>query len=204
MNEDLNIEATANEENKTTVVMETITDRNQVIARLQEIVNDITLAGKAELEHLKQGFYKLLHSEQEAKKAKFLADGGKAEDYTPETDELEVLYKKLVKIIKEKRAAQLEAMEIIKKENLKKKYELLETEYASLQNEHAELLNKFEKINGLFDNTELCVRLRETKIADINNYFDKDLKKILSDRKNKLFFEPALINYADFMQNSKY
>lgn len=196
MNEDLNIEATANEENKTTVVMETITDRNQVIARLQEIVNDITLAGKAELEHLKQGFYKLLHSEQEAKKAKFLADGGKAEDYTPETDELEVLYKKLVKIIKEKRAAQQEAMEIIKRENLKKKYELLDkfnaliekaategvpfNEVKSIQKEWKEIKEiPEEKVNELWKSYQQCSE-RFYDIQKLNNEFrEYDFKKNL-------------------------
>ena len=37
-----------------------------------------------------------------------------------------------------------------------------------------------------------------------NTYFDNELKKILSDKKNKSFFEPVLINYAKFMQNSRY
>ena len=76
MNEELNIETTRNDENEVKVVMETITDRSQVINRLQEIVNDISLSSKVELEHLKQGFYKLLHTEQEAKKAEFVANGG--------------------------------------------------------------------------------------------------------------------------------
>jgi hypothetical protein len=126
MNEELNIETTRNNENEVTVVMDAITDRSQVINRLQEIVSDISLANKTELEHLKQGFYKLLHTEQEAKKADYVANGGNIEEYVSEKDELEEQYKQLMKIIKEKRAAQQEALEIIRKENLKKKYELLD------------------------------------------------------------------------------
>ena len=120
MNEELNIETTRNDENEVTVVMDAITDRSQVINRLQEIVSDISLANKTELEHLKQGFYKLLHTEQEAKKADYVANGGNIEEYVSEKDELEEQYKQLMKIIKEKRAAQQEALEIIRKENLKK------------------------------------------------------------------------------------
>ena len=37
-----------------------------------------------------------------------------------------------------------------------------------------------------------------------NTYFDEELNKILHDKKNKRFFEPILINYAKFMQNSRY
>ncbi len=48
------------------------------------------------------------------------------------------------------------------------------------------LIVNFDKINAVFDSPEICARLRETKIADINNYFDKDVFKTASD------FEPEM------------
>lgn len=199
MNEELNIETTTNDENKATVVMETITDRNKVITRLQEIVNDINLTSKAELEHLKQGFYKLLHAEQEANKASFIENGGNIDEYVPVIDELEEQYKKLVKIIKEKRAAQQEAMEIIKRENLKKKYELLDkfnaliekattenvpfNEVKAIQKEWKEIKEvPEEKVNELWKSYQQCSE-RFYDIQKLNNEFrEYDFKKNLETK----------------------
>ncbi len=57
----------------------------------------------------------------------------------------------------------------------------------------SKLIDKFESINGLFDNPELCARLRETKTADINSYFDKDVFKTADD------FEPEV--RADYFRH---
>lgn len=196
MNEELNIETTRNDKNEVTVDTNAITDRNQVINRLQEIVNDISLSGKAELEHLKQGFYKLLHIEQEAKKAEFIANGGNIEEYTPEVDDLEEQYKKLIKIIKEKRAAQQEALEIIKQENLKKKYELLNrfnaliekastegvpfNEVKAIQKEWKEIKEiPADKVNELWKSYQQCSE-KFYDIQKLNNEFrEYDFKKNL-------------------------
>ena len=37
-----------------------------------------------------------------------------------------------------------------------------------------------------------------------NEYFDNELNKLLQNKKNKRFYESVLINYAKFMQNSRY
>jgi hypothetical protein len=199
MNEELNIETTRNDENEVTVVMDAITDRSQVINRLQEIVSDISLANKTELEHLKQGFYKLLHTEQEAKKADHVANGGNIEEYVSEKDELEEQYKQLMKIIKEKRAAQQEALEIIRKENLKKKYELLDrfnaliekastenvpfNEVKAIQKEWKEIKEiPADKVNELWKSYQQCSE-KFYDIQKLNNEFrEYDFKKNLETK----------------------
>jgi transketolase len=199
MNEELNIETTRNDENEVTVVMDAITDRSQVINRLQEIVSDISLANKTELEHLKQGFYKLLHTEQEAKKADYVANGGNIEEYVSEKDELEEQYKQLMKIIKEKRAAQQEALEIIRKENLKKKYELLDrfnaliekastenvpfNEVKAIQKEWKEIKEiPADKVNELWKSYQQCSE-KFYDIQKLNNEFrEYDFKKNLETK----------------------
>lgn len=124
MNEDLNNEIEKVSDPQTSA-QSSIT-REDVITRLQEMISDISLAKRQELENLKQIFYKLYKSEQENKMEEFISNGGNAEEYVPEVDGLEEQYKKLINIIKEKKAAAQEVLEIIQKENLKKKLELLD------------------------------------------------------------------------------
>ena len=104
----------------------TATTREEIIARLQEMVGDISLAKRPELESLKQNFYKLQRAAQEEQIAAFVAGGGTAEDFKPEPDPLEEQFRKLMNIIKEKKAAAQEALEVVRKENYKKKLELLD------------------------------------------------------------------------------
>lgn len=124
MNEELNNEIDQVSDSQASV-QSSIT-REDVITRLQEMISDITLAKRQELETLKQIFYKLYKSEQEKKMEEFISNGGKVEEYVPEVDALEEQYKKLMNIIKEKKAVAQEALEIIQQENLKKKIELLD------------------------------------------------------------------------------
>ncbi|MBR4810745.1 MAG: DUF349 domain-containing protein [Bacteroidaceae bacterium] len=103
-----------------------VTSREEIIARLQEMVSDISLAKRPELESLKQSFYKLQRAAQEEQIAAFVAGGGTAEEFKPEEDPVEEQFRKLMNIIKEKKAAAQEALEIVRKENYKKKLELLD------------------------------------------------------------------------------
>ncbi len=100
--------------------------REDIISRLQDMVSDISVAKRQELESLKQTFYKLQRAANEEQIAVFVAGGGTAEEFKPEIDPLEDQYRKLMTIIKKKKAAAQEALEVVKKENLKKKRELLD------------------------------------------------------------------------------
>ncbi|MBO4267829.1 MAG: DUF349 domain-containing protein [Bacteroidaceae bacterium] len=117
---------------------ETGLTREKIIARLQEMVGDITIARRPELESLKQGFYKLQRAAQDERIAAFVAGGGTTEDYKPEPDPVEEQYRKLMNIIKEKKAAAQEALDVVKKENLKKKRELLERFKALIEKANTE------------------------------------------------------------------
>ena len=114
------------EEEVTETAPETALTRESIIERLQEMVGDISLAKRPELESLKQSFYKLQRAAQDEQIAAFVAGGGTAEEFKPEPDPLEEQYRKLMNIIKEKKAAAQEALEIVQKENYKKKLELLD------------------------------------------------------------------------------
>ena len=135
-----------------------VSSREEIIARLQEMVSDIALAKRQETESLKQAFYKLQRAAQEEQIAAFVAGGGTAEEFKPEPDPLEEQFRKLMNIIKEKRAAAQEALEIVQKENYKKKLELLDrfkaliekanTEGASY-NEFKSLLQEWKEIKEI-------------------------------------------------------
>ncbi len=118
--------------------MTPVSSREEIIARLQEMVSDISLAKRQELESLKQVFYKLQRAAQEEQIAAFVAGGGTAEEFKPEPDPLEDQFRKLMNIIKEKKAAAQEALEIVQKENYKKKLELLDQFKALIEKANTE------------------------------------------------------------------
>ena len=147
--EELNKEITpepVEEEIQETAV--TASTREEIIARLQEMVGDITLAKRPELESLKQAFYKLQRTAQEEQIAAFVAGGGTAEDFKPEDDPVEEQFRKLMNIIKEKKAAAQEALEVVRKENYKKKLELLDRYKALIEKANTEgaSYNEFKAI----------------------------------------------------------
>ena len=126
----------------------TATTREEIIARLQEMVGDISLAKRPEIESLKQNFYKLQRAAQEEQIAAFVAGGGTAQDFKPEPDPLEEQFRKLMNIIKEKKAAAQEALEVVRKENYKKKLELLDRFKALIEKANTEgaSYNEFKTI----------------------------------------------------------
>jgi len=133
---------------ETTEVVASAATREEIIARLQEMVSDISLAKRQELESLKQAFYKLQRAAQEEQIAAFVEGGGTAEDFKPEPDPLDEQFRKLMNIIKEKKAAAQEALEIVRKENYKKKLALLDRFKALIEKANTEgaSYNEFKAI----------------------------------------------------------
>ena len=177
MTEELNTENTSEpvEEVQNDVVATPVNTREEVIARLQEMVGDISLAKRPELESLKQVFYKLQKAAQEEQIAAFVAGGGTAEEFKPEQDPVEEQFRKLMNIIKEKKAAAQEALEIVRKENYKKKLELLDRFKALIEKANTEgaSYNEFKTI------------LQEWK----------DIKEVPADKANELW--KAYQQYAE-------
>ncbi len=172
MSEELNKEITPEQVEE--VAVKAVT-REDIIARLQEIVGDISIAKRPELESLKQSFYKLQRTAQEEQVAAFVAGGGTAEEFKPETDPLEEQFRKLMNIIKEKKAAAQEALEIVQKENYKKKLELLDRFKALIEKANTEgaSYNEFKAL------------LQEWK----------DIKEVPADKSNELW--KAYQQYAE-------
>lgn len=67
---------------------------------------------------LKQQFYAIHNAEQRALREKFIADGGDADAYVPETDPHEERFKALMNVIREKKAALRAEIEQQQEQNL--------------------------------------------------------------------------------------
>lgn len=113
-------------ENNQNVTCTSAQTQEEVIKRLRKINENACEADKQEIDQLKQTFYKLHKSDQEAERKAFIEKGGNAEDFTPTPNPLETLFKEIMGEIKEKRSALSAALEQEKEENLAKKLEILE------------------------------------------------------------------------------
>lgn len=113
-------------ENNQNVTCTSAQTQEEVIKRLREINENACEADKQEIDQLKQTFYKLHKSDQEAERKALIEKGGNAEDFTPTPNPLETLFKEIMGEIKEKRSALSAALEQEKEENLAKKLEILE------------------------------------------------------------------------------
>lgn len=117
---------TADMENEKAATYELKSSKAEVIERLKELSQDIEHADKAELDFLKQNFYKLHKAETDAARKAFVENGGTEEDFVPAPDPDEETYKEVMKDIKEKRNALMAQQEQLKEENLQKKLAIIE------------------------------------------------------------------------------
>ena len=101
-------------------------NREEIIERLKELVQDAENAERSELEQLKHLYYKMRHAEVADAHNAFIEAGGNAEDYRPDPDTLEEEFKAQMSLIREKRAQIYEQQERLKEENLQKKLDLIE------------------------------------------------------------------------------
>lgn len=100
--------------------------KEEVIGRLKELVHEADKAERAELEQLKQTYYRIHNAEVVAAREAFITAGGAAEEFQPEADTLEEEFKAQMGLVKEMRAKLAEEQEKLKQDNLRKKQEIIE------------------------------------------------------------------------------
>lgn len=170
--------------------------KEEVIARLKEIASDVESVTKAEIDGLKQTFYKLHNAEQEAARKKFTEAGGAPEDYVPTPDPLEEEMKNAMSVIKNKRNELAAEVEKQKEMNLQVKLSIIEelkdllespedanknyTEFKRLQQQWNEVkLVPQASVNELWKNYQLYVE-KFYDLLKLNNEFrEYDFKKNL-------------------------
>ena len=102
--------------------------KEEILAKLKEVVADVENVAKPEIDGLKQSFYKLHNAEQDAARKLFIENGGAAENFVPQTDSVEEEFKNIMSVIKEKRSALTAAMEKLMRKLNRQKELVLETE----------------------------------------------------------------------------
>ena len=100
--------------------------KEEVVARLKELVQNGGEVERTELESLKQTYYRLHNAEAVAAREEYLAAGGDPEAYMPAPDMMEMEFKAQMGLLREMRAKALEAAEKEKQDNLEKKLAIIE------------------------------------------------------------------------------
>ena len=107
--------------------------KEEIIARLKELAESDDEIERQEADSLKSHFYRILKTEAEAAFKQFTDNGGDPESYEPAVEPLEQQFKDLFAIIRQKRAAQHEALEKLKEENYLRKVQIIEKIKAMLE-----------------------------------------------------------------------
>lgn len=188
--------------------------KEEILAKLKEVVADVENVAKPEIDGLKQSFYKLHNAEQEAARKLFIENGGTAEDFVPQTDSVEEEFKEIMSVIKEKRSALTAELEKQKEMNLQVKLSIIEelkelvespddanksyTEFKKLQQQWNEVkLVPQAKVNELWKNYQLYVE-KFYDLLKLNNEFrEYDFKKNLKIKTHLCEAAEKLADEAD-------
>ena len=156
------------------VQMPLFTNKEEVLARAQEIAGSEEGSDRQELDTLKQLFYKFRKAELMAERTAFIEAGGEADAFMPQLDPTEETFKQAMQTIRQRRAEQQAEQDRIKQENLKRKQTIIERikEMASSPEEANKSYDEFrglqaewkeikavpaENATELWKNYQLCV-----------------------------------------------
>ena len=192
-------------------------NKQEVLDRVKELAHGNEHPSKAEVDLLKTIFYKLHLAQREEEQKAYMEAGGDPEKYQVQPDEQEEEFKAEMTLIKEKRAKFHQQQEQEKKENLKRKEEIIEKiksmttspdaankayqEFKALQQEWKEIkLVPAEKLNELWRNYQLYVEQfydllnlnREAREYDFKKNYE--IKTKLCEEAEKLGEEPDVIS----------
>ncbi len=168
----------------------------QVVEKLRLLALSEDEISRAEVEALKQAFYKIHSAEVEAARRAFVEGGGDAEQFQQPKDELEEAFKQAMAVVKEKRSEANAELEKQKELNLQIKMSIIEelkellespedanknyVEFKKLQQQWNETrLVPPTKINELWKNYQVCVE-KFYDLLKLNSEFrEYDFKKNL-------------------------
>lgn len=186
----------------------------EVLNRLKEIAQDAENAKKQEIDLLKQTFYKIHKSEQEAAQKSFIENGGDPAAFVPQNDGTESEFKTIMGTIREKRSTLLAEQEKQKEENLRTKLEIIEklkalvnspedankayNDFKKLQQQWNEIKQvPLAQVNELWRNYQLYIE-KFYDILKLNNEFrDYDFKKNLEIKTRLCVSAEKLAEEAD-------
>jgi hypothetical protein len=170
--------------------------KDEIIEKLKNLAAQSETPSRAEVESLKQAYYKLRSATIEAQKADFIEAGNDPETFIPVPDPSEEVLKTFLNEIKEKRAGQAAAEERQKEENYNKKLRIIDSiknltessgDFNKLYKEFKDLQQQWNEITLIPQSKEKelwkSYQIYTEKFYDlikINNEFrDYDFKKNL-------------------------
>ena len=170
--------------------------KTEILTKMKEIAENVAKASKAEIDTLKQNFYRLHNSEVEAAKRTFLEGGGNVEDFVPTPDPEEAAFKEVLGLVKEQRNKLNAEEEKEREKNYQVKLAIIEelkeliespedpnknyNEFKKLQQQwHEVTLIPLNKANELWKSYQLYVE-KFYDVLKLNNEFrEYDFKKNL-------------------------
>lgn len=157
--------------------------------------NEASEISNDDVARLKQQFYALRNEEQRLEREAHIASGGSDEDYAPVPDQTEEVFKGLLAVIKEKKAAHRAALEAELQANYEKKKNIIAT--------LLELSADTDNVNRAFPTVrELQAQFKE--IGDVPPTVESDLWKSYQDAM-ETFYDQLKINKElrdyDFKKN---
>ncbi len=191
--------------------------KDEVVARVKEIAQSGEAGDRAELNLLKQLFYKFHNAEvQEAFKA-FVEAGGEEDKFMPEVDPAEPVFREAMQVIRERRAAIQETLEKQKQDNLRRKLEILERiqQLASTPEEANKSFDEFKALQAEWKEIKAVPAERATELWKnyqlyIEQYYDLlklghelrdyDFKKNLEIKMRLIQQAEALAENPDVLQ----
>jgi len=210
-------EPNSQEEAEQAIVQQTFRTKEEVVARVQEIAQSNEIGDKAELNLLKQLFYKFHNTEMQEAFRAFIEAGGEEEKFIPQIDPAEPAFREAMQAIRERRAALQEAQEQQKQDNLKRKLEILDRiqqlastpeeanqnfdEFKALQAEWKEIKNvPAERATELWKNYQLYVEQYYDLLKLGHELRDYDFKKNLEIKMRLIQQAEALAENPDVLQ----
>jgi hypothetical protein len=199
--------------------------KHEIVETLSLIVeNRPAVEIRDDVERLKILFYKKLKSESEERRAKFLEEGGKIEEYRQWVDPDDARVKHLLEKYKEKKTDYTKIQEAEKYENLKKKYDIIDKikdlvnreesinktfhDFRSLQNDwHSIGVVPQTALKDLWENYHHYVEIFYDYIKINKELRDLDLKKnleskvVLCEKAEQLLLEPNPVNAFRALQD---
>ncbi|NDV96343.1 DUF349 domain-containing protein [Dysgonomonas sp. 521] len=170
--------------------------KDEIIEKLKNLAAQAEVPPRAEVESLKQAFYKLRSAAVEAQKAEFIEAGNDVETFAPVPDPSEEVLKTFLNDIKEKRANQAAAEERLKEDNYNKKLQIIDNikKLTESSDDFNKLYKEFKDLQQQWNDITLVPQSKEKDLwksyqiytekfydlIKINNEFrDYDFKKNL-------------------------
>jgi len=141
-------------------------NKEEVVARIKEIASGEDAGDKSEVDQLKVLFYKFHNAEVQEAFRRYLDEGGEADKYIPQIDPLEAEFRAAIQIVRERRAAQQEALEEQKQKNLERKLAILERiqQMASTPEEANQTFNEFKALQAEWKEIKAVPAERATEL----------------------------------------